>query len=77
MEVSENEPDTVLLRIYGDIAKDQEFLVRNTAVFAILSTKDMGPKLYAIKPEGRIEEYIKVNVLFSLVYHDHDMVTIV
>ncbi|OWF44953.1 choline/ethanolamine kinase-like [Mizuhopecten yessoensis] len=58
-----NEPKEVLLRVYGDIAKDQEFLVRNTAVFAILSTKDLGPKLYVAHAEGRIEEYIPTQPL--------------
>lgn len=58
-----NEPTQVLLRVYGDIAKDQEFLVRNTAVFAILSTRNLGPKLYVAHAEGRIEEYIPTKPL--------------
>lgn len=59
----ENEPNKVLLRVYGDIAKDQEFLVRNTTVFAILSAKALGPKLFVAHAEGRIEEYIPTKAL--------------
>lgn len=62
INVCDNEPRRVLLRIYGEIAKtSKEFLLRNSVIFAILSEKKLGPKLYCMHPEGRLEEYIPVS----------------
>ncbi|KAK6191601.1 hypothetical protein SNE40_003246 [Patella caerulea] len=59
-----NEPDRVMLRIYGHIAKtSKSFVIFNSVVFAILSEKDLGPKLYGIYPTGRLEEYIPTRPL--------------
>ncbi|XP_071104483.1 choline/ethanolamine kinase-like [Haliotis cracherodii] len=60
------EPTCVLLRIYGHIAKSsKEFVVHNSVVFALLSEKGMGPKLYGIYHDGRIEEYIPTQALLT------------
>ncbi|ESO95426.1 hypothetical protein LOTGIDRAFT_116872 [Lottia gigantea] len=59
-----SEPDKVMLRIYGHIAKtSKSFVIFNSVVFAILSEKDLGPKLYGIYHNGRIEEYIPTKPL--------------
>ena len=60
------EARTVLLRVYGDIAKDLKFLVQNSVVFCLLSEKHLGPKCYGLYPDGRIEEYIPVNINYYL-----------
>ncbi|KAL5007159.1 hypothetical protein ScPMuIL_015965 [Solemya velum] len=64
VEPLNGEPRCVLLRIYGDIAKtSKEFVVHSSVVFALLSEKGMGPKLYGMYPEGRVEEYIPTKCL--------------
>ncbi|KAJ8298834.1 hypothetical protein KUTeg_022894 [Tegillarca granosa] len=64
INVCDNEPRRVLLRIYGEIAKtSKEFLLKNSVIFALLSEKKLGPKLYCMHPEGRLEEYIPTRCL--------------
>ncbi|XP_076114194.1 choline/ethanolamine kinase-like isoform X1 [Mytilus galloprovincialis] len=63
IQTQNNEPRTVLLRVYGDIAKDLKFLVQNSVVFCLLSEKQLGPKCYGLYPNGRIEEYIPTKSL--------------
>lgn len=58
----DNQPKTVLLRVYGDIATSSSFVVQNSVVFALMSEKKLGPKLYGMNPQARIEEYIPVRV---------------
>ncbi|XP_041366089.1 choline/ethanolamine kinase-like [Gigantopelta aegis] len=64
VEIKPVEPRCVLLRVYGHVAKtSKEFVVHNSVVFAILSEKGLGPKLYGIYHDGRIEEYIPTKSL--------------
>lgn len=63
IQTQNNEPRTVLLRVYGDVAKDLKFLVQNSVVFCLLSEKQLGPKCYGLYPNGRIEEYIPVRLI--------------
>lgn len=59
-----DEPRKVLLRVYGHIAKTSAgFVVRNSVIFAILSEKCLGPKLFGAFPDGRLEEYIPARCL--------------
>ncbi|GAB1609617.1 choline/ethanolamine kinase-like isoform X1 [Argonauta hians] len=59
-----DEPRKVLLRVYGHLAKTSAgFVVRNSVIFAILSEKCLGPKLYGAFPDGRLEEYIPARCL--------------
>ncbi|XP_048780887.2 choline/ethanolamine kinase-like isoform X2 [Ostrea edulis] len=57
-ETEENEPFQVLMRVYGEIAQRNDYMLRNSVIFALFSEKKKGPKLYGMYPEGRIEEYI-------------------
>nr|XP_032826425.1 choline kinase alpha-like isoform X1 [Petromyzon marinus]XP_032826426.1 choline kinase alpha-like isoform X1 [Petromyzon marinus]XP_032826428.1 choline kinase alpha-like isoform X1 [Petromyzon marinus] len=55
---SRDEPRNVLLRIYGRILQGQDALVQESVMFAILAERMLGPKLYGVFPQGRLEEYI-------------------
>nr|XP_046249188.1 choline/ethanolamine kinase [Scatophagus argus] len=52
------EPRQVLLRIYGAILQGVDSLVSESVMFAILAERTLGPKLYGIFPEGRLEQYL-------------------
>ncbi|XP_048355828.1 choline/ethanolamine kinase [Sphaerodactylus townsendi] len=58
VETAENEPRQVLLRIYGAILQGVDSLVLESVMFAILAERSLGPRLYGIFPQGRLEEYI-------------------
>ncbi|TMS05634.1 Choline kinase alpha [Larimichthys crocea] len=51
------EPHQVLLRIYGAILQGVDSLVLESVMFAILAERTLGPKLYGIFPDGRLEQY--------------------
>ncbi|XP_069865586.1 choline kinase alpha isoform X2 [Dipodomys merriami] len=54
-----DEPRTVLLRLYGAILKmGTEAMVLESVMFAILAERSLGPKLYGIFPQGRLEQFI-------------------
>nr|KAF6464531.1 choline kinase alpha [Rousettus aegyptiacus] len=54
-----DEPRKVLLRLYGAILKmGAEAMVLESVMFAILAERSLGPKLYGIFPQGRLEEFI-------------------
>lgn len=40
-------------------------LVLESVMFAILAERTLGPKLYGIFPEGRLEQYLPVCNVFS------------
>ncbi|XP_014826630.1 PREDICTED: choline/ethanolamine kinase [Poecilia mexicana] len=52
------EPRQVLLRVYGAILQGVDSLVLESVMFAILAERTLGPKLYGIFPEGRLEQYL-------------------
>ncbi|KAM9753006.1 choline/ethanolamine kinase [Menidia menidia] len=52
------EPRLVLLRVYGAILQGVDSLVLESVMFAILAERTLGPKLYGIFPEGRLEQYL-------------------
>ncbi|XP_077913842.1 choline kinase alpha isoform X2 [Halichoerus grypus] len=54
-----DEPRKVLLRLYGAILKmGAEAMVLESVMFAILAERALGPKLYGIFPQGRLEQFI-------------------
>lgn len=58
----DGEPVKVLLRIYGQIIRDNpETVLTDSVIFALLAEKNMGPRLYGIFTEGRVEEYVPVS----------------
>ncbi len=62
----DSEPADVLLRLYGGGPDDTDQSltsyitshVIDNVVFTILSERGLGPKLYGVFPEGRLEEFI-------------------
>lgn len=61
VQVPDNQPRIVLLRVYGDIAS--KFVVENSVIFALMSEKGLGPKLYGMNQQARVEEYIPTDCL--------------
>ncbi|XP_071414807.1 choline kinase alpha isoform X2 [Pithys albifrons albifrons] len=58
-ETIADEPRKVLLRLYGAILQmGAEAMVLESVMFAILAERALGPKLYGIFPQGRLEEFI-------------------
>ncbi|KAG7456171.1 hypothetical protein MATL_G00248950 [Megalops atlanticus] len=53
-----DEPQQVLLRVYGAILQGVDSLVLESVMFAILAERMLGPRLYGIFPEGRLEQYV-------------------
>ncbi|XP_010890989.1 choline kinase alpha isoform X2 [Esox lucius] len=53
-----DEPRNVLLRLYGAILQGAEAMVLESVMFAILAERELGPKLYGIFPQGRLEQFV-------------------
>lgn len=58
VQTQSNEPRQVLLRLYGAILQGVDSLVLESVMFAILAERSLGPRLYGVFPQGRLEEYI-------------------
>lgn len=69
VDVPDNQPNRVLLRVYGDVVKSCNFVVQNSVVFALMSEKRLGPKLYGMTPEARIEEFVPAKCLQTTDLH--------
>ncbi|KAM4881598.1 choline/ethanolamine kinase isoform 2-T2 [Thomomys bottae] len=52
------EPREVVLRLYGAILQGVDSLVLESVMFAILAERSLGPQLYGVFPEGRLEQYL-------------------
>lgn len=67
-----DEPTEVLLRIYGQTHGENalETMITESVVFALLSERNLGPKLHGLFPGGRIEEYIPARPLRTLELSD-------
>ncbi|XP_068675062.1 choline kinase alpha-like isoform X1 [Montipora foliosa] len=56
------EKKKVVLRLYGplydDMVSSSSALISDIVVFALLAERNVGPKLYAIFPQGRMEELL-------------------
>uniref|UniRef100_A0A8C1R2U3 ethanolamine kinase n=1 Tax=Cyprinus carpio TaxID=7962 RepID=A0A8C1R2U3_CYPCA len=53
-----DEPRNVLLRLYGEILQGADAMVLESVMFAILAERELGPKLYGIFPQGRLEQFV-------------------
>uniref|UniRef100_A0A8B9KU60 Ethanolamine kinase n=1 Tax=Astyanax mexicanus TaxID=7994 RepID=A0A8B9KU60_ASTMX len=53
-----DEPRNVLLRLYGAILQGAEAMILESVMFAILAERQLGPKLYGIFPQGRLEQFV-------------------
>ncbi|CEF60143.1 Protein kinase-like domain-containing protein [Strongyloides ratti] len=61
------EPSCALIRIHG--SSSSLTLIIDTIIFTILSERSMGPKLFGIFSEGRLEEYIPSRCLSKIDLH--------
>ncbi|XP_061391490.1 choline/ethanolamine kinase [Musca vetustissima] len=63
----QKEPKEVLLRIYGQSHGEDalEQMITESVVFALLSERHFGPRLYGIFPGGRLEQYIPARALLT------------
>ncbi|KAK8378706.1 hypothetical protein O3P69_009424 [Scylla paramamosain] len=54
------EPSEVLLRIYGQVHGEDalESVLAESVIFALLSERRLGPRLYGVFPGGRLEQFI-------------------
>ncbi|KAK3862923.1 hypothetical protein Pcinc_031245 [Petrolisthes cinctipes] len=61
------EPSEVLLRIYGQVHGEDalESLLAESVIFALLSERRLGPRLYGVFPGGRLEQFIPARPLFT------------
>lgn len=66
-------PKEVLLRIYGQTHGEHalETMLTESVVFALLSERNLGPKLHGIFPGGRIEQYIPARALATSELSDY------
>ncbi|CAH1787263.1 unnamed protein product [Owenia fusiformis] len=64
------EPRHILLRIYGQILVEHpDTMVLDSVIFALMSEKKLGPKLYGVFTGGRLEEYIPARCLLTEELH--------
>ncbi|KAH3887427.1 hypothetical protein DPMN_011444 [Dreissena polymorpha] len=70
VQAPDNQPRSVLLRVYGDIATSSSFVVQNSVIFALMSEKGLGPKLYGMNPKARIEALLPANCLQTVDLHN-------
>ena len=57
----DEKPHKVLLRIYGEIIRSNpETVITDSVIYGLLAEKKLGPKLFGVFTEGRIEEYLEV-----------------
>ncbi|CAL1277865.1 unnamed protein product [Larinioides sclopetarius] len=61
-------PRQVLLRIYGPLQEDLNVVVTEAATFMLLAERKLGPKLYGVFPNGRLEEFIPSRTLLCKDY---------
>ncbi|NXR07123.1 CHKB kinase, partial [Semnornis frantzii] len=65
-----DEPRQELLRVYGRILQGVDSLVLESVTFAILAERALGPRLYGVFPQGRLEQFIPSRRLRTEDLHD-------
>jgi len=64
-----DEPRSVLLRLYGQIIRENpETVLTDSVIFTLLAEKKLGPQLFGVFTEGRVEEYVPVCRVFCFVF---------
>ncbi|VDK41099.1 unnamed protein product [Taenia asiatica] len=54
--------NAVFIRVYGELLRsNMNSIILDAVLFALLSEKRLGPKLYGVFPGGRIEEFVEVS----------------
>lgn len=73
------EPSEVLLRIYGQVHGEDalESVLAESVIFALLSERRLGPRLYGVFPGGRLEQFIPARSLFTSELADPELSAII
>ncbi|XP_071549990.1 choline/ethanolamine kinase isoform X2 [Panulirus ornatus] len=73
------EPSEVLLRIYGQVHGEDalESVLAESVIFALLSERRLGPRLYGVFPGGRLEQFIPARPLFTRELADPELSSII
>lgn len=70
------EPNQALLRLYGDQSRTSDMSLQ-VQIFELLSSKDLGPKLYGNFDDGRLEEFLPAQSLTSDEMMDQEISSII
>ncbi|VDO03272.1 unnamed protein product [Rodentolepis nana] len=73
-------PKEVFIRVYGELLRsNMNSVILDAVLFALLSEKRLGPKLFGVFPGGRIEEFVELSIdvppthtaenLYGIIYH--------
>lgn len=61
-DIEPGKPSMVIMRFYGVASGDHDAILKDSLVFALLSERGLGPRLYGCFAGGRFEEYIPVRL---------------
>ncbi|EUB64303.1 Choline/ethanolamine kinase [Echinococcus granulosus] len=68
-DVSDMTPTKVFIRVYGELLRsNMNSIILDAVLFALLSEKRLGPKLYGVFPGGRIEEFVESRYLYAIIF---------
>ncbi|VDL57418.1 unnamed protein product [Hymenolepis diminuta] len=68
IDSSSTVPKKVFIRVYGELLRsNMNSVILDAVLFALLSEKRLGPKLFGVFPGGRIEEFVEVSC-FTISY---------
>ncbi|EDV28742.1 uncharacterized protein TRIADDRAFT_51956 [Trichoplax adhaerens] len=58
-----NEPEKVLIRVYGETAAKGQLLLQESVIVSLLGEIKLAPKIYGFFPGGRFEEFLNGRTL--------------
>ncbi|CAF1088962.1 unnamed protein product [Rotaria sp. Silwood1] len=74
VQIQQNEPRKVLLRIYGESHQQhRSTLLIDSVVCTLLSERKLGPHVYGIFPDGRLEEFVEAESLLVSEIRDENI----
>ncbi|CAF2039128.1 unnamed protein product, partial [Rotaria magnacalcarata] len=74
IETQNSEPRKVLLRIYGEAHRQHRAtLLIDSVVCTLLSERKLGPRVYGIFPDGRLEEFVEAESLLASEIRDENI----
>jgi len=62
IQLENGEPNQVLLRLYGEASRNSDMSLQ-LQIFELLSSRELGPKLYGNFDDGRLEEFLPASSL--------------
>ncbi|CAF2722233.1 unnamed protein product [Rotaria sp. Silwood2] len=74
IQTQHNEPRKVLLRVYGESHREhRSTLLNDSVVCTLLSERKLGPHVYGIFPDGRLEEFVEAETLLVSEIRDENI----